>query len=136
MGMYTELKINIVLKPDTPQCVIEFLNNVINNDLLDSENVLFTSRNLFPHFNHEFFECNRWELLLTSTNGGYTGGSRFTKLEDKYVLNLHTEFKNYDNEVDKFINWMSSFLEYKRRPHYVGYKNFEDTGRCGLYIEE
>jgi len=134
MGMYTELKINVVLKENTPPCVIEFLNNIINRQHLDGENVLTTSRNLFPHFNHEFFECDRWELLLISTKGGYTEGRYFTKLEGKYVLKLHTEFKNYDNEIDKFIHWMSSFVEYKRRPHRVGYRNFEDTINEELYI--
>ena len=69
MGYYTELKLNIKLKKETPDNIIEFLKKVlIDKDIGVDNKFLFKSGDVFkPWFSHDFFKCQRWYMLFLST---------------------------------------------------------------------
>ena len=94
MGMYTELVLHIKIKSDVPDDVsevLEFMFNHAENDDLDND--------IVP--NHNFFKCDRWFML---------GG--FSSYENNKVI-AKSEFKNYDNEIDLFIDWIKPYLNHK-----------------------
>lgn len=140
MGHYTELKFKAKLKQDTPGNVVNILKRVINErDLgLGHDKVLFTSEDVFkPELDHPFFKCERWYMLLLSTNwDDKMQGGKFYEENDRWVLDLHTEFKNYDSEIDHFLEWIKPFIVGRKKKQYIGYWRSEDMdSQINLYVE-
>ena len=101
MGYYTTLKCKFKLKKDTPDSVLNLLKKVLIDIDLDCENLLVK---------HEFFQCEKWKNLFLSTNGSDIQGGRLYKENDYWTVDLHTEFKDYENEIDKFIDWINPYI--------------------------
>ena len=114
MGHYTQFRFKASLKEDTPEEIIDFLKKVIIEGDLSTDQVIFSSKlgqPPIPNINHDFFKCPRWYMLLISNNFGCVpGGSMFQK-DNQWFLDLHTEFKNYDEEVDHFMDWITPYTE-------------------------
>ena len=138
MGHYTEFKFKAKLRKDTPDEVINLLKRVlIDGDLGLGDKVLFSHEDVFdPGIEHDFFKCERWEALFLSTNWDdeMQGGKMYF---DKYwVIDIHTEFKNYGDEIEKFINWIYPFVVGRKKKQYVGYYRGESLNfQVNLYIE-
>lgn len=130
MGSYTTLVCKIKLRKDTPDEIINFLKKVIINhsDDIPTDN----------YFYHEFFKCERWNDLFTSLNwSDDIQGGKFYVEKENWVIYLQTEFKNYDNEIDKFIDWIKPYVLGRKKKQYISWK--EDEGswfpRINLYVE-
>lgn len=137
MGHYTEFKFKCKLKKDTPDNIIKLLNRVINERDLGHDKVLFDTEDVFkPDLNHNFFKCGRWYMLFLCTNWDETmQGSLFFQEKDYWVLDIHTEFKNYDSEIDEFIDWISPFTVGRKKKQYLGYWQGEQMDReYNIYI--
>lgn len=138
MGHYTELKVKIKLRKDTPDEVINLLKRVILDKDLGVENTLFHSEEVFtPDIQHEFFECECWYMLFLSTNWSDSlEGSVFVELDKYYQLLIHTEFKNYDQEIQKFVDWINPYLIGHKKKQYIGYWRSENYNReINIYVE-
>lgn len=138
MGYYTELKFKVKLKQDTPENVVDILKRVINERDLGHEKVLFKSDDVFkPELDHPFFKCERWYMLFLSTNWDEEmQGGKFYEENGRWVLDLHTEFKNYDREIDHFFEWIKPFIVGRKKKQYVGYWRGESMdSQCNLYVE-
>ena len=138
MGYYTELKFDVKLKQDTPENVVNILKMVINERDLGHDKVLFSSEDVFkPELNNPFFKCERWYMLFLSTNfDDEMQGSRFYEENGRWIINLHTEFKNYDSEIDNFFDWIKPFIAGRKKKQYVGYYRGEDMEQqTNLYVE-
>lgn len=86
MGSTTHLILFAELKKDIPQEIWNVLN------YLRHENHGIEAR-----CDHEFFECERWFMVHIDIIGD--------------TLYSDCEFKNYHSEIDKFVNWISPYLE-------------------------
>ncbi len=138
MGYYTELKFNVKLKQDTPEDVVNILKRVIYERDLGHDKVLFNTEDVFkPELNHPFFKCERWYMLFLSTNfDDEMQGGRFYEENGRWIIILHTEFKNYDNKIDNFFDWIKPFIVGRKKKQYVGYWRGEDMdAQCNLYVE-
>lgn len=140
MGSYTEFRFRAKLRNDTPFEVLALLSRVIiENDLgLPTGTVFFHSEDVFkPDIDHPFFKCERWEMLFLSTNWDENmQGGKFYFDNRYWVLDIHTEFKNYDNETEKFIDWISPYVVGRKKKQYVGYEKHEMMDfRNNFYIE-
>jgi len=140
MGYYTELRFKAKLKHDTPENVINFLKRVIKEHDLGHVKTIFNTEDVFkPEFDHPFFKCDRWYMLFISTNwDNEMQGGMFYENNNRWVIDLHTEFKNYDNEIDLFLDWIKPFIIGRKKKQYVGYKRGEDEDialQHNLYIE-
>lgn len=102
MGMYTDFYYTFFLK-DAPDEVLEILD-CVNVSNVDPPKKL-------PK--HEFFKCPRWESTFgdyeTNRNwqewpGGYLDVSDIT------VIGGHSNFKDYDQEIEKFIDWLEPYI--------------------------
>jgi len=138
MGYYTELKFDVKLKKDTPENVVNILKRVIIEHDLGHDKALFKTEDVFkPELNHQFFKCERWYMLFLSTNfDDEMQGGRFYEENGRWTINLHTEFKNYDNEIDNFFDWIKPFIVGRKKKQYVGYYRGEDAeAQTNLYVE-
>lgn len=90
MGMYTEIKVDVVLKKDLPTNVVYALQVMTSEDGDYCDDLLPT---------HELFETTRWSILLQENS--------FNGVE----LRSETELKNYDNEIELFFDWIKPHVE-------------------------
>lgn len=137
MGHYTELQCKIKLRKDTPDNVVSILKRVLVERDLGHDKVLFDTKDVFkPELDHDFFKCERWYMLFLSTNWGDIQGGKMYQEKGHWVVDLHTEFKNYDNEIDKFIDWITPFVVGRKKKQYVGWWQSESMdSRINIYIE-
>lgn len=129
MGYYTEFKFRAKLKKDTPENILTILDRVINKGDIGHNKTIFCSSDVFiPDSDNLFFKCERWYMLFLSTNwDDNKQGSIFHKDGDYYVLDIHTEFKNYDDEIEKFILWIEPYVVGRKKKRYVGYYKGESS---------
>ncbi|HET8686092.1 MAG TPA: hypothetical protein VFM18_05430 [Methanosarcina sp.] len=114
MGMYTEFRFHAKLRPDTPETVIETLKELINfnNPILND---------------HEFFSTQRKSMLFCGTDCiTDTESPELQKFSYGYFLKIHSSFKNYDGEIKKFCDWISTWI-YETDHSVIGYHQYEET---------
>lgn len=99
MGTYTELIIKCLIKLDIP---IEI------HQILD---FLFNSSSILPRNlpDHDFFRCPRWKDI-GRCNSYYHIPRTFSYFETPYLFS-RSDLKNYDNEIEKFLDWIDSYVD-------------------------
>ena len=123
MGTFTELNFNSVLKKDTPIDVINTLR-VMVDELAKKENPT-------PLPDHELFkdEESRWNIMLLCDSYYFDAETHSTLNYDdligSHVLCIQTNFKNYDNEVALFLDWINPYLD-KVKGEMLGYYRYEE----------
>lgn len=120
--MYTEFFFRAELKKDTPQEVIDFLENQFDGD----------GEMTPPH--HRFFECVRWESLLRGSSAYFptmpVGG--FANVFGRWELGIHVSLKNYGQEIDYFLDWIRPYLDVYKGD-FLGYSLYEESDQPILY---
>jgi hypothetical protein len=139
MGYYTSLKFKAKLKHDIPEEVLGILKRVlIEKCLVPSYKKLFNSQDVFKvDIKHPFFQCERWfaVFLFTNCDNSKKGGKLYQK-NDSWIIDLDTEFKNYDDEIENFLDWISPFIAGRKKKQYVGFYQGEDSdSQVNLYIK-
>lgn len=128
MGHYTHFTFEATLGNNIPTDVREFITKCLTRDILAPD------ADIKPIFDHPFFHCPRWDSLLTwrytshlNVCGDIVGNKIF----------INTFFKNYDNEIMWFVDWISSYVdkenvyimckpeEYENSIEYNSLKNFD-----------
>ncbi len=102
MGMYTELKLNVELKQDVPDEVIHILEYMLDD-----------SAHQPPLPDHPLFKTARWSRML-HCGSPYFNTPTYSELlheDSTYVLNIQCNFKNYDDEIDKFLDWLRPHIQ-------------------------
>lgn len=128
MGMYTELVCALELKQDTPDLVINTLKYMVG-----------TLGELEETPTHELFETDRWDFMLRGDSYYFEGVTNSNLYKDTlipqrptYYLTIRCNFKNYDGEIEKFIDWITP---YSHSTGFIGYKRFEgDKDPALIYI--
>ena len=119
MGMYTELNIGVAFKEDTPSSVINILKHMLNEDEPD----------YYELTDHPLFKTARWNLMLVCDSyyfDGQTDSSLiYDDISNQYYLNVRCNLKNYDNEIDKFMDFIQPYLDTNG---FLGYKRYEEDG--------
>lgn len=98
MGMYTALHFNSAIKCNTPPEVIKEIESRVDEIKSDSY----------------YFD----EDTITSL--------RFDKIHDGYYLNIRLNTKNYAGEIEKFVEWVTPYLD-KRDGEFLGFMRYEET---------
>lgn len=116
MGMYTELVLAAELKRDVPQQVIDTLAYMVGQ-----------SSDPFTPPLHPLFSAGRWPHMLTCDSYYFAGDShstfRFDETSIAWVLTVRSNFKNYDDEVDLFLDWLRPYVEDRG---FLGYHRYEE----------
>lgn len=127
MGMYTELNIGVRICP-TP-AVVQKLNYMLDEDTEDI------------HIEHPLFtDQTRWAYMLLG-DSYYFDGKCDSKLfidylypdEPMYFLNVRCNLKNYNEEIEKFMDWLCPYIYTEG---FLGYKRFEEYDDPTLIYKE
>jgi hypothetical protein len=105
MGMYTEFRVCCRLKRDTPSSVIEILKWLSKGDQILGEPP--------PLPAHPLFECERWPSLFTMGSAYFDDrpSSAVVKFGENWHVLTVANLKNYSDEIGKFIDWLSPFVD-------------------------
>lgn len=119
MGMYTKLHCNIKIKKDATEC-IEILKYMLG----EKEKIDFE----IPK--HNFFSKeSRWDFMLKCCSCYFTD-SQNSNLKESYcgyVLHCDCDFKNYENEIELFLDWISQYGDYNDYYEFIGYEMYEEN---------
>lgn len=101
MGMYTELHFNAELENATDD-VIEVLSYMLDNNLPKPEKL--------P--GHALFKTQRWSYMLRCDSYYFAADtcSTIRKERDTIYLCIRCNLKNYDNEIQKFCDWINPYI--------------------------
>lgn len=131
MGMYTEFVFASELKHDTPSEVEHILKAMVNGNG-------FGELLIIP--DHDFFKCDRWEMLFTSDSyyfDGKTSASfELDDISNNYYLTVRSNLKNYDSEIQKFLKWIKPYLVLYGNKFLGYYMYEEDEEPTLIYSDE
>lgn len=112
MGMYTEIIFGAGLKEELPEVIVSTIKKLVaGEDLAEST----------P--NHPFFKSKRPWLLRSGGSYYFPGTVEpkfwFDDIAKQWFLHFRTNIKNYDSEIEKFLDWIKPYIE-----EGVGERNF------------
>ena len=112
MGMYTEVIFGAGLKEGLPETIVSAIKKMIaGEDLGESA----------P--DHPFFRAERTWLLRSSGSHYFPGTVEpkfwFDDIANQWCLYFRTNIKNYDSEIEKFLDWIKPYIK-----DGVGERNF------------
>lgn len=122
MGMYTEFVCALKIKNNTPKEVINILDFMSNgNEKIKAEELILP--------NHDLFECSRWVYMFRSDSYYFNGVTNTIFKRDEtfgyYYLTIRTNLKNYDGEIEKFLDWIKPYIECYGN-EFLGYSRYEE----------
>lgn len=127
MGMYTEIALNISLREDTPESVLSILEKMATGEDETIER---------PLPDHAFFKCDRWHHLMIM-GSCYFHGLSLSKYKWRdcgvSALSFRSNLKNYDDEILKFLGWITPYVDPDDHAGYFRYE--EDDNPTLIYFE-
>jgi len=120
---------NTLLKKETPERIISLLDKMCKGDVIHE-----------PLPNHPLFCTDRWSWMLISDSYYFDGDTRstlrFDKIANQYYLNIQCNLKNYNREIEKFIDWIMPYIDNKPGS-FLGYMRSELRNEPTLiYVKE
>lgn len=117
MGMYTEIHINARLVENCPEDIVATLTCMTSGGDEPPK--------LPPH---PLFKSARWAYMLMGDSYYFDmlPGTRmeFDDITSQYFLSIRSNFKNYDNEIALFLEWIDSYLD-KKPGDFLGFYRYE-----------
>lgn len=124
MGMYTELHYNVELNTE------EGVDDVIRTlrYMTQDEEYPVAEDWILRTQSHELFHTNtRWQHMLRMDSYYFPHKPASRVYEDQgWYLNVRCNLKNYDNEIEKFVDWIDPFVElHGGTDRFLGFKRYE-----------
>jgi hypothetical protein len=117
MGMYTDYALKFSIKKESED--FDLIMSVMEH-MMGSRKVLTRTPD------HPLFKTVRWDIMANS--------GRSFKKKDEHFGNvdfmLIGEFKNYEAEIDKFIDWITPYLY----DNLTGYSHYEGASFSTAYF--
>ena len=127
MGMYTELVISTRIVDD-PQ-VIAILKYMIGKTEEKPE---------LP--DHPLFLTDRWDRMLNCCSYYFTPAVvhylEYDKIGENWSFISRSDFKNYDNEVRKFFDWIDDYIDCSRGGEMIGYSRYEESDEPQIWYTQ
>lgn len=104
MGMYTDFIYDADLRKETPKQVIELLEYMLDND--KPPPLRLPTAPLFLAY--------RWDCMLRMTYAASeVEGRSSLAINDggKFRLTIRCSLKNYDDEIEKFVEWIDPWVD-------------------------
>lgn len=116
MGMYTEFHFNSEIKDDP--VVLSVLGYMLDNT---------KPKPTLP--DHSLFECGRWPYMLNNDSYYFDADTHSTLRYDDcgcWYLCIRCNLKNYNKEIQLFIDWIMPYLE-RYEGEFLGFYRYEET---------
>ena len=110
MGDFTKLQFELAVKKDTPEDIVSIIRYMIGEPVEHIETII--SR--IDH--HCLFTIFRWETMLRSFSDPAdnkpenTIHSYIIKNHQEYKLHVYSVFKNRDDELNLFFDWIHPYV--------------------------
>lgn len=121
MGMYTELNLGVRFHKNTPQNVIDILKYMLAESPVRFEYL----RPQLPE--HPLFKTDRWMIMLDCGSYYFDGkpdsSLNYDKITECYFLNVRCNLKNYDREIEHFLDFIQPYLYTNG---FIGYTRYEE----------
>ncbi len=119
MGMYTEFHFNVKLKENISHEIINFLHYMLDRNF-------HTQPLHLP--NHPLFKTDRWKIMLNMDSYYFAADThlRYDDIGRCYYLCIRCNLKNYNNEIEKFVDWIMPYL-YHFPEDFLGFIRYENT---------
>lgn len=125
MGMYTELVLGVELTSEPT--VIDTLRRMLDSD----------AKNKVVTIGHPLFSTSRWAYMLLCDSYYFDGQADSRLVYDahlkSYYLNVRCNLKNYDNEIELFLDWLCPYI---RTEGFLGYSRYEEDNNPTLIYKE
>ena len=103
MGMYTEIIFGAGLKENLPENIVAVIQKMVNGEELCEQ---------AP--DHPFFKSGRPWLMRSGGSYYFPGTVEpkfwFDDIGNQWFLHFRTNIKNYDSEIEKFIDWIKPYI--------------------------
>ena len=104
MGMYTELIFEGLTKENIPHDIEKIMGYFFGDASLPT---------IVPE--HPFFKTERWKQIgHTSSCNHFPLAFRYMEfwtIQNKYILFLRCDLKNYNTEIEQFMDWITPYME-------------------------
>ena len=129
MGMYTDFCFDAKLKKNTPTEIIELLKNWQDWDWNPA---------VLPA--HPFFSLSSWRCIGSDMSYYFDGpgyfNCTFDEIANSYYLQVRGNLKNYESEIETFIEWITPYLN-KTPGEFLGFYRYEEYDEPTLvYMSE
>ena len=105
MGTYTELNCAFSLYKDTPQHIVDTLRYMTGQSATEPDKL--------P--SHPLFGDTGWNGMLRGSSSYFDGDThstvRLDETDGKYHVTIRCNFKNYDGEIENFMNWITPHIQ-------------------------
>lgn len=105
MGTYTDFNCAFSLNQDTPQHVVDALRYMTGESGTEPHKI--------PP--HPLFGETHWNGMLRGSSSYFDGDPhspvRLDEIGGKYHVTIRCNFKNYDGEIEKFIDWITPHIQ-------------------------
>lgn len=129
MGMYTQLHFGVQLKKDTPTVVVDVLKYMLGD----------VDEHPKPLPRHRLFSKPRWPLMLQCDSYYFdyktTSHLAFDDIAGQWWFNVTSNFKNYDDEIAAFVDWVMPFVD-ASEGEFLGYSRYEETEQPSLIFAD
>lgn len=120
MGMYTEFHFNSELNIPKECEVAEILKFMVGDREDEPKEI--------PDL--PLFGDTRWRFMLQCDSYYFDADTRSTlrwdEVSKSYYLNIRCNLKNYDGEIEQFIDWIRPYLD-KERGDFLGFYRYEES---------
>lgn len=116
MGMYTELVFKADIKSDLPADVRTILHAMFSPRDVAKVDVELPD--------HPFFKCPRWQMIGACSSYYHIPWAT-SRFEDDYIFS-RSDLKNYDDEINKFIDWVKPYIA-APPGHCIGWSWYEES---------
>lgn len=127
MGMYTELFVEGTLKANAPTEVTDILRLLFDRETPSTEP--------YDLPDTPFFKCGRWQTIGSCSSYyhiPFAMSAVYTEIvEQRLCFISRSDLKNYDGEIEKFIDWITPYCERLRGWHW-----FEEHDQPTLFNVE
>jgi hypothetical protein len=142
MGQYTEIYVNIDLKEDVPEEVIDTLKCMVNDvfcvsnwddDYFDHKVICYES----DRFNELMKDKPDRFYLLFKNMSYYTPYTQVGKLSYDYISGRWSligkgDIKNYCSSIEAFFEWIAPYSD----TEFLGYSRYEEDDEPTLYYRK
>ncbi len=112
MGTYTKFAADFELKKNTPNEVLETLLYMYGMGVQPGQ---------LP--DHKLFSTNRWAKMVYGSDSGLAGSRfGFDREEGSWKVRVRCNLKNYDSEIELFLEWIYPYMATKG---FIGYIHSE-----------
>lgn len=110
MGDYTEFDFNVRVKATASKAVLQVIQFAMGTvEGRDSEE---------PLPDHPLFHTKRWHAMFRSGSSYFDAQPHslfyWGDIEKCWILNVRCNLKNYDQEFEKFLDWITPHLEHHK----------------------